>query len=61
LITDMKIEYDESIVTSIVPNPKKMPYFLRNDLANIYITFNTRLTKPTTLKVSYTDISNNKV
>lgn len=58
LISDMNIEYDESLVESIVPNPKKIPYLLKNDLANFYINFNGRLTKPFQLKIHYKDSRN---
>lgn len=58
LISDMKLQYDESVVQSIVPNPKKIPYLLKNDLANFYINFNGKLKKDFVLKISYKDSRN---
>ncbi len=58
LISDMKLQYDVSVVQSIVPNPKKIPYLLKNDLANFYINFNGKLTKAFELKISYKDSRN---
>jgi len=30
---------DEKAIESIVPNPKSIPYILKDDIANFYITF----------------------
>ena len=58
LISEMKLEYDQSVVESIVPNPNRVPYLLKNDLANFYINFNGKLTKPFELNISYKDSRN---
>lgn len=40
VITKIELEFeDKSQIDSIVPNPEKLPYILKNDLANFYITF----------------------
>lgn len=59
VITKIELEFDDkSAVDSIVPNPHKLPYILKNDLANFYITFQGKLTKPIRLNLKYTDASN---
>lgn len=36
---DLTIKQDKDI-QSVVPNPKSIPYILKNDLINFYVTFN---------------------
>jgi hypothetical protein len=42
----MQLTYDKTQVESIVPNPDKMPYILKNELANFYINFKKVLKAP---------------
>jgi hypothetical protein len=42
-----------------VPNPEKLPYILKGEVANFYVTFKGQLAKPTTISLSYTDSLNN--
>jgi uncharacterized protein YegL len=55
VITNLKISYNESMVVSVVPNPKKCPFILRNEVANFYFTFNGKLLEPLNITFSYTD------
>ncbi len=55
----MEIAYDKDIVESIVPNPASMPYILKGEIANFYVTFKGQLDKPTTISLQYEDSSNN--
>ena len=55
LISKVRLEFDRSSVESIVPNPDKIPYILKNDIANFYITFNKPLEHPQIFKFEYED------
>jgi hypothetical protein len=46
-------------VDSIVPNPDKTPYILKNDIATFYITFNGKLLEPFEVNISYKDTLGN--
>ena len=41
-----------------MPNPDKLPFILKNEVANFYITFKGQLAQPTRLSFSYTDSLN---
>lgn len=45
------------MVESIVPNPESMPFILKNEPCNFYITFKGKLTQPFNMKFNYTDSS----
>jgi hypothetical protein len=51
----MQLTYDKTQVDSIVPNPEKMPYILKNELVNFYINFKEVLKVPFSLKIEYSD------
>lgn len=36
-ITLFNFDFDKGVVESIVPNPKEMPYILKNEPVNIYV------------------------
>ena len=55
LISKLHLTYDKSKVQSVVPNPEKNPYLLKNEVANYYFTFNGRLKEPMPVLISYTD------
>ena len=59
MISKVKLDFDSSIVESIVPNPKSIPYILKNEVANFYITFRGQLDNPTTISLEYQDSKNN--
>lgn len=42
-----------------MPDPKKMPYILKGEVANFYITFNGQLNKKTFVSLAYEDSQNN--
>lgn len=51
----MEVDFDESIIDSIVPNPKEIPFILENNPMNLYIKFNDKFTKSTKFTLRYTD------
>lgn len=58
VICDIQLTYDESKVESVVPNPKKLPFILKDDLANFYFTFNGKLTEAFKINIKYKDSAN---
>ncbi len=58
LISEVKLEYDEAIVESIVPNPESIPFILKGEIVNFFVFFKERLTRPTKVSLSYTDSLN---
>lgn len=46
---------EEGDIESIVPNPKSIPYILKDDVVNFYVTFKGHLHKPTHFTFSYED------
>ena len=58
VIDNVTLEYDKNIVESIFPNPKKLPFILKNEVANFYITFKGQLSQTTSIFLSYTDSLN---
>lgn len=56
VITDFDLELAKSEkVERIVPNPKKMPFILKNDIISFFITFNGKLIEPFDVTISYKD------
>ena len=55
LISDISLKYDKNIVASIVPNPTSIPYILKDDLVNFYVTFKGRIEKETDFSFEYED------
>ena len=55
LIHQVDLHYDKNLVESIVPNPHSLPYILKDDLINFYVTFKAPLHKPTAFSFSYED------
>jgi hypothetical protein len=47
VISKINLEYDKSVVLSIIPNPTSIPYILKNQVVNFYITFKGQLEKDT--------------
>ena len=43
LVSEISLKYDVDLVESIVPNPKSIPYILKDDPINFYVTFKKRL------------------
>lgn len=39
LITKFTLKYDKSLIQSVIPNPQKLPYILKDDTANFYLMF----------------------
>lgn len=54
----MKLTYDKEIVESIIPNPESMPYVLKGELVNFYITFKGQLVNSAHFSFSYEDSLN---
>ena len=49
------------MIESIIPNPNSLPYILKDELLNFYITFKGQLDKPVDFTLSYRDSMNDKV
>lgn len=58
VVTSLSLAYDPNKVESIVPNPAKLPFILKGDVANFYLTFKGHLDEPTVVSLSYTDSLN---
>ena len=58
VISRVKLSYDHSLVESIVPNPAKIPYILKNQMVSFYLTFKGQLEKETCLSLEYEDSLN---
>jgi hypothetical protein len=54
----MKFNYDHQLVESIIPNPESLPYVLKNELVNFYVTFKGQLEKPAIFSFAYEDSRN---
>lgn len=39
IITSFSLNFDPSVVESIVPNPRQMPFILKNEPVNFYVIF----------------------
>jgi hypothetical protein len=57
VISKMRLTYDKTLVESIVPNPDKLPYVLKNELANFYINFKQVIKTVFSLQIEYEDSS----
>lgn len=55
VITNVSLTFDQELVKSIVPNPSSIPYILKGEVANFYVTFHGRLNKYTTIQFTYED------
>ena len=55
LIHQVDLHFDKNLVESVVPNPQSLPYILKDDLVNFYVTFKAPLDKPTAFTFSYKD------
>ena len=58
VISNIILDFDRTVVDSVVPNPEKMPYILKGEVANFFLTFKGQLSSPTTISLSYTDSLN---
>ncbi len=58
VISEVSLAYDKAVVESIVPNPERLPFILKGDVANFFVTFRGHLTEPTAISLSYTDSLN---
>lgn len=58
VISEVSLTYDKEVVESIVPNPAKLPFILKGDIANFFITFKGQLSQATSISLSYTDSLN---
>ena len=47
VISKVQLSYDKTLVESVMPNPNKMPYILKNQLVNFFITFKGHPVDPT--------------
>lgn len=54
----MKLKYDKNLVESVIPNPESLPYVLKGELVNFYITFKGQLDKKAIFNFSYEDSLN---
>jgi hypothetical protein len=60
VIDKVSLKYEKDLVESIVPNPDSLPYILKNEVVNFYLTFKGQLEKKTSVTFGYQD-SMNKV
>ena len=58
VISKMSLGFDKDIVESVVPNPESMPYFLKNEIVNFYVTFKGHIDRPIHFSLSYEDSFN---
>lgn len=58
VIDNVNLKYDKNLVESIVPNPSSIPYILKNEVVNFYITFKGQLDKKTSFTFGYKDTLN---
>lgn len=54
-ISKIQLNFDKERVESVVPNPEKNPYILKNEVANFYFTFHGKLTSLFPVNISFTD------
>lgn len=55
LITNISFNIELKDVDTVIPNPKKIPYILKNEPVNFYVTFKKPLTKTISFNLSYDD------
>lgn len=58
VITDFAIDFDEKVVESITPNPKSMPYILKDEPVQLFLRFIHGFQGKTTVSIRYTDTLN---
>ena len=58
LISELYLHFDEDIVESVVPNPRAIPYILKDDVVNFYVNFKGALDKEASFTFSYQDSLN---
>ena len=58
VISKVRLSFDKNMVESVIPNPESMPYVLKNEIVNFYVTFKGQLDKPTAFNFSYEDTVN---
>jgi hypothetical protein len=58
VISKMRLDYDANIVESIIPNPQSLPYYLKGEIVNFYVTFKGQLAQKTNFTFSYEDSQN---
>ena len=58
LISSMKLSYDKELVESVIPNPESLPYVLKDEPVNFYVTFKGQLDKAAVLSFAYQDSVN---
>lgn len=55
VISKVKLDYNKELVESIIPNPSSLPYILKNEIVNFYVTFKGQLEDQTSFHFSYDD------
>ena len=58
VISKVSLKFDKEVVESVIPNPESMPYVLKNELVNFYVTFKNQLEAPTQFSFAYEDSMN---
>lgn len=58
VISGVELQFDHAVVESVVPNPARLPYILKGEVANFFLTFRGQLAQPTSIALAYTDSRN---
>lgn len=58
VISGVTLDFDSAVVESIVPNPARLPYILKGEVASFFLTFRGQLAQPTSIALAYTDSRN---
>jgi hypothetical protein len=58
VISKMHLDYDANLIESIIPNPKSLPYYLKGEIVNFYVTFKSQLAQRAKFTFSYEDSQN---
>lgn len=61
VVTKLSLTYTTKDVLSIVPNPRTIPYILKDSIVNFYITYKAPLTTPIKVSLQYRDSFSNKL
>lgn len=61
VISNISLDYDSNLIDSIIPNPQSLPYILKNELVNFYITFKGQLSTSAKFRLSYEDSQNKQL
>ena len=59
VISKVSLKYNKELVESVVPNPESIPYILKGEVANFYVTFKGQLNQKTVISLEYLDSMNN--